>query len=156
MLPCQYFHVSQHHCSPCLLSRTIFRNLDTDAGFRATADVGGDGDNDSDPVLLAEVGGDGDNDSDPGFLITTVAGEDDESEPRDSADINVECASDIDLFNLPCVGGAGEMLSASERGGDVTGGLLSLSGEYFPDIVFGEDELRTKFLGLAGRRGGDE
>lgn len=113
-----------HHCSPCLLSRTIFRNLDADPAFLPAAEVGGDGDNDSDPVLLAEVGGDGDIDFGPGFLITTAVG-DDESESRDTTDIGWERASDADLFNFPCAGGAGEMLSASERGGDVTGGFLS-------------------------------
>ena len=126
---------------PCLLSRTIFRNLD--AGFRTAAEVGGDGDNDSAPVLLAEVGGDSDNDSDLEFFITAAVGD-------------WEYESDTDLFSLSCVGGTGEMLSASERAGDVTGGLLSLCFDDLLDIVFGEDELRTKFLCLAGRRAGDE
>jgi hypothetical protein len=123
------------------LSRTIFRNLDADPGFLTAAEVGGDGDNGSDPVLLAEVGGDR---------------EDDESEPRDTAEIDRECESDTDRFSLPCVGAAGDTLSASERGGDVTGDLLSFIFEDLSDMLFGEDELRTKFLCLAGRRCGDE
>lgn len=48
------------------------------------------------------------------------------------------------------------MLSACERGGDGFFSSLSFEGFDVVDILFGEDELCTTFLALAGRRGGDE
>ena len=147
------YNLSQH--SPCLVSRTIFRNRDVDPNFLTAAEVGGDGDNDSDPILLGEVNDDDDTDFGSGFFI--VAEGDDDSEPRDKADVGGEGVSETHLFNFPGVDGAGEIRSASaERGGVDIGGLLSIRFNGFPDMVFGEDELRTMFLGLAGRRAGDE
>lgn len=140
--------------SPCLLSSTIFRNRDVDPDFLTAAEVGGDGDNDSDPILLVEVNDDDDTDFGSSLFIVAEGG--DVSEPRDKADVDGECDSETHLFNFPCIGGAGEILSASERGGDDTGGLFSLRFDGFPDMVFGEDELRTMVLGLTERRGGDE
>lgn len=145
----RFENVSQH--SPCLVSRTIFRKRDVDPDFLTAAEVGGDGDNDSDPILLLELNDDEDTDFRPGFFI--AAGGDEDSNP---GDIGVECVLETHLFNFPCVGGAGEILSLSERGGDDTGGLLSLRFDALLDKVCGEDELRTIFLGLAGRLGGEE